>query len=545
LTGRAVFIYIYTIERTPDRPSDPALRVAELEAELRDAEARFKVERLRRMELQAKLDKLLGKRFGASSEKVGPETLQLLLEGLEEASEPPAQEKPASPVLGKRTRKKKMGFPENLKEEVLEIDLPAEERVCSETGRERQLVRWEESVKYNLVPAHFVKLTIRRAVRAVSPDGELPPSSPVVTAPMPAAFNVIPGCVAGVGLLAHLLVSKYCDHLPFYRLQAMFKRGHKVEIDRDTMCRWTRRCAELLSCLYEAMRAELVSGKYLKIDETFVKLLDPDRPGKARNSYLWVMHRPGAGVLFHFDPGRGHEVALDLLAGFVGKLQSDAYSAYSALARRVAGIKLFACWAHARRKFHDAMLSVGDPGACWYVAEIQKLYRVERKAREEKLDAEARSRLRREESAPVLERIKQRLERDAANPEILPSSALGKAVSYTREHWPLLERYAEEDNGEVDIDNNSVENAIRPSAVGKKNWLFIGHPAAGRTTAVVYTIIENCRLVGIDPREYLEDVLPRVASHPPERVAELLPRQWKQERERAAGAAAQPSTKAA
>jgi len=497
------------------------------------------------MELQAKLDKLLGKRFGASSEKVDPDELQLLLEGLEEAEAPPAEEAPAAPVREKRTRKKKMGFPENLKEEVLEIDLPPEERVCPETGRERRFIRWEESVKYNLVPAHFVKLTIRRAVRAVPADGELPPSSPVVTAPMPPAFNVIPGCVAGVGLLAHLLVSKYCDHLPFYRLQTMFKRGHKVEIDRETMCRWSKRCAELLAVLYEAIRAELLSGNYLKIDETFAKLLDPDRPGKARNCFLWVIHRPGAGVFFHFDPGRGHEVALDLLNGFVGKLQSDAYSAYNALARRVAGIKLFACWAHARRKFHDAMLSGGDPGACWYVAEIQKLYRVERKAREGKFGAEACGRLRREESAPVLEGIKQRLERDAASAEILPSSALGKAVSYARERWPLLERYAEEGNGEVDIDNNSVENAIRPTAVGKKNWLFIGHPAAGRTTAILYTIIENCRLVGIDPREYLEDVLPRIASHPPERVAELLPRQWKAAREDAAGAAAQPSAKAA
>jgi len=393
------------------------------------------------------------------------------------------------------------------------------------------------------VPAYFVKVTIRRAVRAVVSDGELPPSSPVVTTPMPAAFNVIPGCVAGVGLLAHLLVSKYCDHLPFYRLQTMFKRGHKVEIDRDTMCRWSKRCAELLSSLYEALRAELVSGNYLKIDETFIKLLDPDRPGKARNSYFWVLHRPGVGVLFHFDPGRGHEAPLGLLAGFVGKLQSDAYVVYDTLARKIMGLVLFACWTHARRKFHEAMLS-GDPEACWYVAEIQKLYRVERKAREGGFDAEARERLRREESAPVLARIKQRLERDAARPEVLPSSPLGKAVSYLRERWPQFERYAAEGNGEVDIDNNSVENAIRPSAVGKKNWLFIGHPSAGQTSAILYTIIENCRLEGIDPREYLEDVLPRIASHAPGRVGELLPRQWKQAREHAA-AAAEPAASAA
>jgi len=270
------------------------------------------------------------------------------------------------------------------------------------------------------VPAHFVKVTIRRAVRAVVSDGELPPSSPVVTAPMPAAFNVIPGCVAGVGLLSRLLVSKYCDHLPFHRVQTMFKRGHKVEIDRDTMCRWSNRCADLLSSLYGALRAELVSGKYRKIDETFIKLIDPDRPGKARNSFFRVLHRPGVGVLFHFDPGRGHEAPLGLLAGFAGKLQSDAYVVYDTLARKVRGLVLFACWTHARRKFRDAMLSGKDPEACWYVAEIQKLYRVERKASEGSLDAEARERLRVEQSAPVLARIKQRLDRDAASAEVLP-----------------------------------------------------------------------------------------------------------------------------
>jgi transposase len=537
LTEGAARIYAFAIESIPDRTPEYRARIAGLEAEL-------KIERLRRKELEAKLAKLLNKRFGASSEKVDPEELQLLLEGLEEVGETPAEEKPAAPAREKRTRKKKMGFPTDLKEEVLEFDLPPEERVCPETGRERRFIRWEESVKYNLVPAHFVKVTIRRAVRAVVSDGELPPSSPVVTAPMPAAFNVIPGCVAGVGLLAHLLVSKYCDHLPFYRLQTMFKRGHKVEVDRDTMCRWSKRCAELLSILYEALRAELVSGNYLKIDETFIKLLDPDRPGKARNSFFWVLHRPGTGVLFHFDPGRGHEVPLALLDCFVGKLQSDAYVVYDTLARKIMGLVLFACWTHARRKFHEAMLS-GDPEACWYVAEIQRLYRVERKAREGGFDAEARERLRREESAPVLARIKQRLERDAASPEVLPSSPLGKAVSYLRERWPQFERYAAEGNGEVDIDNNSVENAIRPSAVGKKNWLFIGHPSAGQTSAILYTIIENCRLEGIDPREYLEDVLPRIASHPPGRVAELLPRQWKQAREHAAAAAAEPAASAA
>jgi transposase len=508
-------------------------------ARLTELEAELTKERQRRQEAEWKLRQLLAKHFAKSSEKIDPAQLQLLLEGVAavEAEEqaasqgacpaaPPGREK--SPYVSKRSR-----FPEEMREEILEIDLPEDERVCPQTGRERALIRWEETTKVNFVPSHFVRVRIRRAVRAVAAGGardDLLSDQPVVTAPMPSAYRVIPGCIAGAGLLVYLMVAKYCDHLPFYRLQQIFRRRHQVELDRATMCHWMKRCAVLLGILYEALRLELLSGNYLQIDETFVKLLDPEVKGKARQSHFWVLKRPGMGVLFHFDSSRSHEVAAKLLAGFTGKLQSDGFGAYGTLERQVQSLVLFRCWAHTRRKFHEA-LEANGPDAAWYVAEIQRLYRIEKQARETGLDAVGRGKLRAAQSQPVLERIRQRLERDLARSEILPSSPLGKAVRYTLGLWPGLVRYAEPQHGDVEIDTNEVENAIRPTAIGKKNWLFIGHPKAGQMSAIIYTIIENCRLHGIDPMEYLLDVLPRIDDHPKCRTAELLPRAWKAARE--------------
>jgi transposase len=483
--------------------------------------------------LEWKLQQILGKQFAASSEKIHPDQLELLLEGIEaaEKDQSPDDEETQSAKPKKKWRSKKTSFPEDLREEVLEFDVPEEERVCPDTGRERKFIKWEESVKYNFVPGHFVRLIIRRAVYALpqNTDEEALSQQPVITAPMPAPYRVLPGCMAACGLLVYLMVSKYCDHLPFYRIQQIFKRRHKVELDRTLMCHWMKRCANLLLVLYEALRLELLSGNYLQIDETFIRLLDPDTKGKSKQSHFWVITKPGEGMLFHFDPGRGHEVALELLDGFTGKLQSDGYSAYTALKKKVPELTLFHCWAHVRRKFVESLEANGRDAA-WYVAKIQKLYRIETEARVAGLDAKGRERLRQDKSQPVLQSIKARLEDDLKRDELLPACPLRKAIEYTLKRWEGLERYATPGNGEVEIDDNPVENTIRPTAIGKKNWLFIGHPKAGQTSAIIYTIIENCRLWGIDPMEYLNDVLPRIMDHPQTRIAELLPRQWKEAR---------------
>ncbi len=497
-----------------------------------------------RRQLEWKLQQILGKHFAPSSEKMHPDQLELLLEGIEatEKEEPAAGDDALVEKPKKKYRSKKTRFPEDLRERVIDVELPEDQRVCPDTGRERVFIRWEETEKINFVPGHFEKIRIRRAVHALAQDNDAEGGisrHPVVSAPMPAQYSVLPGCMAGCGLLVFLMVSKYCDHIPFYRMQQIFKRRHRVEIDRTTMCQWMKRCAEVLEVLYKALRLELLSGNYLQIDETFIRLLDPDTKGKSKRSHFWIITRPGEGVLFHFDTSRGHEVALELLGGFRGKLQSDAYSAYTTLNNKVAQICIYYCWAHVRRKFVES-LEANGPDAAWYVAEIQKLYRIETKAREAALDAQQRAALRQAETLPVLERIKDRLDADKKRSELLPSSPLGKAINYTLERWDGLQRYADADSGEVEIDNNFVENAIRPTAVGKKNWLFIGHPKAGQMSAIIYTIIENCRLHDIDPMEYLNDVLPRIMDHPHQRISELLPRQWKQARRTAADVAPSP-----
>jgi len=422
-----------------------------------------------------------------------------------------------------------MCFPDDLPEKIIEINLPESEKICPVTGVERRFMRWEEATKINFVPGYFQRIIIRRGVYALSPavqeNSEEAIDAPVVTAEMPAEYRVIPGAIASAGLLAYLLVAKYCDHLPFYRLQQIFRTRHQVQIDRATMCHWMKRCSELLYILYEALRLDLLSGDYLQVDETSVKLLDPDTKGKAKQSYFWVITRPGRGVLYWFGPGRGADVAKELLKGFTGKLQSDGYNVYDTLVRSIKGLIHFGCWAHVRRKFVEALES-GGAAAAWYVAEIQRLYRIESQCDEATVSTDERAEVRGLESAPVLARIKARLELDHGTGRILPSSPLGKAVDYTLSRWPSLERYAEAGNGEVKIDNNPVENAIRPSAIGKKNWLFIGHPKAGQRSAIIYTIIEECRLHGVDPCAYLVDVMPRIMDHSSHHIAELLPRQW-------------------
>lgn len=246
--------------------------IEEGERLLDEERQRHLIERRRREYAEWKLKKLQAQLFGSKSEKMDPEQLQLLLEGFEAVA---VIDEPGGDAVVKKTKgrkpSKRMCFPDDLPEEVLEFDLPESERTCPQTGAERRLIRWEESVKIHFVPGHFKRLVIRRAVRAVpfsaQEASEEPVATPVLTAELPAEYRVIPGAVATSGLLAYLMVAKYCDHLPFYRLQQIFQRRHRVFIDRNVMYHWMGRCEELLERLHEAQRKELISGQYLQIDE--------------------------------------------------------------------------------------------------------------------------------------------------------------------------------------------------------------------------------------------------------------------------------------
>jgi hypothetical protein len=249
---------------------------------------------------------------------------------------------------------------------------------------------------------------------------------------------------------------------------------------------------------------------------------DPDLSGKCATGWLWVLAVPGGDVIFEFHPGRAKEYARQLLGDFKGYLQRDGYGVYASLARDNPDLVPVGCWSHARRKLVDALDEQANE-AMELVNEVRGLYLVERHARDQCLDARQRYQLRQQTSLPILQALEGRLE--SLQQKVLPQSPLGKAVSYCRNEWPALKRYLSD--GRLEIDNNLTENAIRPSAVGKKNWLFIGHPQAGWRSAVIYSIVVSCRRRAIEPWDYLRDALTRLPTMQQSELSSLLPANWK------------------
>jgi len=325
---------------------------------------------------------------------------------------------------------------------------------------------------------------------------------------------------AGASLIAHVLLSKYDDHLPLYRQEQQLARLG-VNFPRQTLSDWVEHGATWLQPIVREMKRELLAGDYLQVDETPVKVMDPEVKGKCATGYLWVAGVPGGDVVFEFHPGRGKEQALELLGDFRGHLQRDGYSAYGALVKERPEIIPVGCWAHARRKFVEAA-SLDCAEALEIVSQLRQLYFIERRGRAEGLAPEPRWKLRQQLAAPILQALPPRLE--AMREKHLPQSPLGKAIRYTLTEWQPLTRYLED--GRLEIDNNLTENAIRPSAVGKKNWLFIGHPEAGWRSAVLYSVIVSCRRRGIEPWAYLRDVLARLPGLKQSQLASLLPAHW-------------------
>jgi hypothetical protein len=329
-----------------------------------------------------------------------------------------------------------------------------------------------------------------------------------------------------------VLVNKYVYHLPLYRQEQIFRQRYGVEVSRQSMARWVEKCAQILEHLYLSMKALLLSGNYLQIDETPVDVILEEKNGKTKKAYLWVYSQPGGNILFDFHCSR----ATTCLSGFIdgnfeGVIQCDGYAAYKTYEKLNAGVSLAHCWAHARRKFKEALDEETDKAA-WMISKLQRLYRVEKRAREELLDPLAREALRQHEAIPILNTIEIFLHREQhSNP--LPKSAWGKAIAYTLNCWHGLCLYAQAGYGHLEIDNNQVENGIRPTALGRKNWLFIGHPDAGWRSAVIYSIVASCKRARIDPYAYLFDVLPRIMDYPSRRIHELLPQNWENTKEQA------------
>jgi transposase len=326
--------------------------------------------------------------------------------------------------------------------------------------------------------------------------------------------------MVGPGLLAQVLVSKYEYHLPLYRQEKMFRQQFGVELSRKTMGYWVEQAAELLKPVYRAIREDLLRGNYLQADETPIRYLDPDVKGKSQQGYLWTYSRPGGDVLFEWRVSRSREGPKEFLKNFRGKLQTDGYSAYESLAKERGDLTLIGCWAHARRGFHEALTE--SKLAAWFVRQIGLLYAVEKELREKKAGPQLRAAIRTWQSQPILARLRRAME--LVRGRTLPQGLLGQAIDYALKRWDALSRFV--DDGLLEIDNNLIENLIRPSAIGKKNWLFVGHPEAGERSAVIYTLLGSCRRHGINPFDYLKDLFTRLPSAKITEIKQFTPSGW-------------------
>lgn len=456
--------------------------------------------------LRAKIDLLVKRIFGASSEKLDPAQLELLLNGgvnsgkddasseKEEAGATPFPDVQAG-AAAKSRRERTPRLPENLPvvEEIIE---PEPVKAAPQAWR---YIGEEITEQLDYEPAHFLRrLFIRRKYVERQEKDAVP-----IIAPLPPTLQE--RGIAAPGLLAQVLVAKYCDHLPLYRQQSIYQIRHGVYLPRQTLARWVDLSAYWLTPIYNYLHEEVTEGDYVQVDETPVEYLEPGN-GKTKKGYFWVCNRPGGAVVFHWKTSRA-TAALETIipVNFKGVLQCDAYSVYGSFAGGEGKqIQLSGCYAHVRRKFYEAKEQAPQV-AGWLLRQIQHLYQVEAELRSQRAGPRLRQARRAAQSRMVHARIYRCLTRLNDKKRYLPKSPMGAAINYALGQWATLGVYLE--NDQVEIDNNLVENAIRPTAVGKKNWLFIGDAEAGQRSAIIYTIIENCRRHGVDPYAYLRYVL--------------------------------------
>jgi transposase len=463
--------------------------------------------------LRHELDILCQRLFGKKAERVDPRQLQLALEQLGNErgaiTEPVEMDSGETPVRG-HTRRRPTGrrpLPAHLPRRRVEIDISDAEKQCP-CGQTRTRIGEDRSEKLEYEPASFV------VIETVRPKYACPGCHEgVVEAPSPP--QAVEKSLAGEGLLAHVVVSKYVDHLPLHRIEGIFAR-ERIDLPRSTLCGWVADVATALTPIGEQLRLEITAADYLQTDDTSITVLD-ERGGSFKGR-LWTYLDPlTPQVVFDATPTHEGDGPKAFLAPFQGTLQADAYSGYDALYQSGRVIEV-GCWAHVRRGFVEAFLI--DSAAALMIALIQQLYQVEQAATE--LDPDGRRALREKQSAPLL--IKIDAERQALSRTVLPKSPLGEAVRYLTNQWAALQRFV--DDGRVAIDNNRAENMLRIVAVGRKNWLFAGSFEGARRAALLYSLVQSCKLMDIPPFDYLKDVLLRIATHPHRLIGQLTPKGW-------------------
>jgi transposase len=326
--------------------------------------------------------------------------------------------------------------------------------------------------------------------------------------------------MAGPGLLAQVILNKFEYHLPLFRQEKMFRQQFGLELSRKTMGCWVEQVSELMKPVYRSIREDLLASNYLQADETPIRYLDPDVKGKSQQGYLWAYSRPGGDVLFEWRLSRSREGPQEFLKNFRGKLQTDGYAAYESLAKERDDLILVGCWAHCRRGLHEALAE--SKLAAWFVRQIGLLYAVEKELRQKKAGPQLRAAVRAWQSRPVLQRLHRAME--LVRRRTLPQGLLGGAIDYALKRWDALNRFV--DDGVLEIDTNLLENLIRPSALGKRNWMFIGHPKAGERSAVIYTLLGSCRRHGINPFDYLKDLFTRLPAAKITEIRAFTPAAW-------------------
>ena len=454
---------------------------------------------------------------GGKSEKLDVNQLDLLLGQLEEAKAAQAETTKVSyerkAKASRKTRDELYGNLPVLQETVVE----PEEVKADPSGYER--FGEEETFEVKIDPPRFYRHRIVRPKYRKVGDKS---AAPVVA---PAPLRVVEG-LASSDLLAYVVVSKFLDHLPLFRQCSIYKR-YGFTVSRQNLVRWVEKVAQWLEPIYQQMRIELLEGDYIQADETPISYCDPDYgEGKSRKGFLCGLSKARGDVWYKWSASRSHASVTSHIAGFAGVLQSDMYQAYVELEKADGGIELAACWAHARRKFFE--IKERFPRECsLYLKLVGKLYAVEKQIRESSLSPAAAKELRRSKSSNAHSRIRRVLE--ILRHRSLPKSELGKACDYSLKHWNYLSTYLE--HGQVAIDNNAMENAIRPTAVGKKNWLFVGHPQAGERAAILYSILISCQRQDIQPVDYLRDILGKdTRILPAQELRALTPSNWKKSR---------------
>lgn len=464
---------------------------------------------------QHMLEQMIKHRFGQRADRFDPNQMMLtIFEALDAgapAPQPPEQKPKKAPRKGHGRRP----IPKDLPRRRMIHEPTEAEKVCACCGAQKECIGEETSEQLDYKPAELLVIEHVRRKYACKKCEE-----GVVLAEKPS--QPIEKGLPAPGLLAHVAVSKYADHLPLNRLEGIFERNG-LEISRKTMCDWMGSCADLLSPLYEAMKGEALKSKVIHTDDTPVPVQDPERT-KTREGRIWVYigDKEHPFTIFDYTPGHSRDGPARFLKGWKGHLQADAFKGYDHI--YVGGDVIeVACMAHTRRYYVDSQSS--DPlraimGGVW----IHQLYDVEDRAKE--LSADERRALRQKESLPILDKFQNWLLEQ--KPHVLPKSPIGEAINYTLSNWEALKRYTED--GNLAIDNNRAERALRPWAVGRNNWLFFGSDRGGRTAAIIMSFIATCKDNGVEPFAYFRDVFARISDHSAKRLADLLPTNWKSAR---------------